>query len=154
MRANSLMATGENLTEIVGYALAGLTLAYRLYVNRLPYRQRSRSACPRSPWCSCAIRRRRARPRHETSRSFWHELREGLRFLRRHRGLLMNTVMVVASVAGLGASYPLTFLLAVRVLDGGTKAFGTFEAVIAVGYLVGLSRAGRRWPPASPRAMR
>jgi DHA3 family macrolide efflux protein-like MFS transporter len=28
LRANSLLATGENLTEIVGYTLAGLTLAY------------------------------------------------------------------------------------------------------------------------------
>jgi MFS family permease len=43
----------------------------------------------------------------------------------------------VAFVAGLGASYPLTFLLAVDVLDAGTKAFGVFEAVIGIGFLVG-----------------
>ena len=73
----------------------------------------------------------------QTARSFWHELREGLSFLRHHHALLMNTLMVVAFVAGLGASYPLTFLLAVQVLDAGTKAFGVFEAVIGIGYLAG-----------------
>jgi MFS family permease len=69
--------------------------------------------------------------------SFWHELREGLTFLRQHRGLMVNTIMIVAAMAGIGASYPLTFFFAIRVLDGGTKAFGAFEAVVAVGYLVG-----------------
>ncbi len=69
--------------------------------------------------------------------SFWRELREGLTFIRRHRGLMVNTIMIVASMAGIGASYPLTFFLAIKVLDGGTKAFGVFEAVLAVGYLAG-----------------
>ena len=45
--------------------------------------------------------------------------------------------MVVASVAGLGASYPLTFFFAVRLLHGGPQAFGLFEASIGVGYLIG-----------------
>ena len=57
--------------------------------------------------------------------------------------------MVVAFVAGLGASYPLTFLLAVRVFDAGTKAFGIFEAVMGVGYLAGsvaLATLATRFP--------
>jgi len=73
----------------------------------------------------------------QAAQSFWRELREGLSFLRHHHALLMNTLMVVAFVAGLGASYPLTFLLAVRVLNAGTQAFGVFEAVIGIGYLAG-----------------
>ena len=46
-------------------------------------------------------------------------------------------MLVVAAVLGLGAAYPLTFLLAVDVLGQGTKAFGLMEAAIGVGYLGG-----------------
>ncbi len=45
--------------------------------------------------------------------------------------------MVVGCVAGLGASYPLAFLLAVDVFDAGTAAFGLFEGMVGLGYLVG-----------------
>jgi DHA3 family macrolide efflux protein-like MFS transporter len=136
MRANSLLATGENLTEIVGYALAGFLLAY--VSTATAFRIDSLTFAVSA--IALLLMRYRAPVRaaaHRTARSFWHELREGLGFLRHHHALWMNTLMVVAFVAGLGASYPLTFLLAVRVLDAGTKAFGLFEAVIGVGYLVG-----------------
>jgi MFS family permease len=45
--------------------------------------------------------------------------------------------MIVVCVAGLGAAYPLTFLLAVQVLGGGTGAFGALEAAVGAGYLAG-----------------
>ena len=45
--------------------------------------------------------------------------------------------MIVVCVAGLGAAYPLTFLFAVNVLDGGAGAFGALEAAVGAGFLVG-----------------
>ena len=136
MRANSLLATGENLTEIIGYALAGFILAYVSIATAF----RIDSVTFAASAAALMLIRYRAPVRaaaEQTAQSFWRELREGLSFLRHHHALRMNTLMVVAFVAGLGASYPLTFLLAVRVLDAGTQAFGVFEAVIGIGYLVG-----------------
>jgi MFS transporter, DHA3 family, macrolide efflux protein len=71
------------------------------------------------------------------ARSIGREMREGFSYLRHHPGLRANTVMVMAAIAGVGASYPLTFLFAVQVLDGGTRAFGLFEAAIGLGFFVG-----------------
>ena len=136
LRANSLLSTGENLTEILGWAFAGFLLASvstsvafeldavtfavsALALAFMRYRAPARAAAERS------------------ARAFWHELQEGFRFLRRDRGLRTNTIMVVVCVAGLGAAYPLTFLLAVRVLGGGTGAFGALEAAVGAGYLAG-----------------
>ena len=45
--------------------------------------------------------------------------------------------MILVCVAGLGAVYPLTFLFAVNVLDGGAGVFGALEAVVGAGFLVG-----------------
>lgn len=136
MRANSLLATGENLTEVVGYSAAGFLLAYVATATAF----RIDAVTFAVSAAALLLMRYQAPARaaaQRTARSFWRELREGLSFLRQHHALWMNTLMVVAFVAGLGASYPLTFLLAVRVLDAGTEAFGVFEAVIGVGYLVG-----------------
>jgi MFS family permease len=136
LRANSLLATGENLTEILGWAFAGVLLAYvstsaafdldavtfavsALALALMPYRAPARAAAER------------------TVRAFRQELVEGFHFLTSHRGLRANTVMIVVCVAGLGAAYPLTFLLAVSVLDGGTGAFGALEAAVGAGYLLG-----------------
>jgi len=135
MRANSLMSTGENLTEILGYSIAGLTLA--IVSTSTAFRIDSLTFCASAAALVLMHYRAPARAATQAAKSFQHEFREGLRFLGGHRGLLVNTAMVVASAAGLGASYALTFLFAVQVLGGGTKAFGTFEAVIAAGYLVG-----------------
>jgi len=136
MRANSLMATAENLTEILGYALAGLTLAY--VSTTTAFRIDSASFVV----SAVALLLMRYRPpvkeaSAKVAASYWREFHQGLAFLRHHRGLLVNTLMIVAAMAGIGASYPLTFFFAIKVLDGGPKAFGAFEAVIAVGYLVG-----------------
>jgi MFS transporter, DHA3 family, macrolide efflux protein len=136
MRANSLMATGENLTEILGYTLAGVTLAYVSTTSAF----RIDSVSFVISALALMLMKYRAPLKAASTKaaaSFWRELREGLAYLRQHRGLRVNTIMIVACMAGIGASYPLTFFLAIRVLDGGTKAFGAFEAVIAVGYLVG-----------------
>ena len=136
MRANSLLTTGENLTEVVGYGAAGLILAYVSTATAF----RIDAVTFAVSAAALLLMRYRAPVRaatQRTARSFRHELREGLSFLLHHRALLLNTLMVVGFVAGLGASYPLTFLLAVRVLDAGTQAFGVFEAVIGVGYLAG-----------------
>ena len=136
LRANSLLSTGENLTEILGWALAGALLASvstaaafeldaitfavsAVALTLMRYRAPARAAAERS------------------ARAFWHEMREGFSFLRHDRGLRANTIMILVCVAGLGASYPLTFLLAVDVLDGGTGAFGALEAVVGAGYLAG-----------------
>jgi MFS family permease len=136
MRANSLFSTSENLTEILGWAFAGLLLAsvstsaaFQLdaltfavsaaALLLMRYRAPARAAAERS------------------ARAFWGELQEGLRFVRGDRGLRANTIMIVVCVAGLGAAYPLTFLFAVDVLDGGAGAFGALEAAVGAGFLVG-----------------
>jgi MFS family permease len=136
LRANSLLSTGENLTEILGWALAGVLLASvstsvafeldaitfadsAMLLALMPYRAPARAAAERS------------------ARAFWRDMKDGFGFLRHDRGLRANTVMVLVCVAGLGASYPLTFLLAVNVFDGGTGAFGALEAVVGAGYLAG-----------------
>jgi MFS family permease len=136
LRANSLLATGENLTEILGWAFAGILLAsvstaaaFEIdaatfvvsagALTLMRYRAPARAAAERS------------------ARALSRELGEGLTFLRHHRGLRANTIMIVVCVAGLGAAYPLTFMLAVQVLDGGTRAFGVLEAVVGAGYLGG-----------------
>lgn len=136
LRANSLLATGENLTEILGYTVAGFTLAYISTTNAF----RIDAATFAVSAASLALIRYRAPVRavtERTARSFRHELGEGFAFLRHHRGLLTNTIMVVGCVAGLGASYPLAFLLAVDVFDAGTAAFGLFEGMVGLGYLIG-----------------
>jgi MFS family permease len=136
LRANSLMSTGENLTEILGWAFAGLLLAA---VSTSAAFQLDALTFLVSAAALVAMRYRApARAVAErTVRAYMAELREGLSFLRRDRGVRANTTMVVVCVAGLGAAYPLTFLFAVRVLDGGTRAFGLLEAAVGVGYLAG-----------------
>jgi MFS family permease len=136
LRANSLLATGENLTEILGWAFAGILLASvstaaAFEIDAVTFVVSA---------AALALMRYRAPARaaaERSARALSRELGEGLTFLRRHRGLRANTIMIVVCVAGLGAAYPLTFMLAVRVLDGGTRAFGVLEAVVGAGYLVG-----------------
>jgi MFS transporter, DHA3 family, macrolide efflux protein len=136
LRANSLLATGENITEIVGYAAAGVMLAYVATTDA--FRIDSATFVVSAV---ALIAMRYAAPAAQAAEkaasSVRGEVREGLAYLRGHRGLLMNTVMVCASVAGMGATFPLSFMLAVRVLDGGTQAFGLFGAATGIGYLVG-----------------
>ncbi len=136
LRANSLFSTSENLTEILGWAFAGALLASvsTSVAFRLDAATFAVSAA------ALLIMRYRAPARaaaERSARALWGELREGFDFLARDRGLRANTAMIVVCVAGLGAAYPLTFLFAVNVLDGGTGAFGALEAVVGAGFLVG-----------------
>jgi MFS transporter, DHA3 family, macrolide efflux protein len=136
MRANSLLATAETLTEIVGYAGAGFllaavstTAAFRLDAISFLFSAVTLALMAYRPPARAAAER--------AARSFGREVRAGFAYMRAHRGLLANTLLTVALAFGVGACYPLTFFLAVDVLDGGTRAFGIFEAALAVGYLTG-----------------
>ncbi|MFA4964293.1 MAG: MFS transporter [Thermoleophilia bacterium] len=136
MRANSLLSTGENLTEVVGYGLAGITLSQVSTTTAF----RIDGATFLVSAVALIAMRYRAPLREAAERvgeSFWSELREGMRYLEGHQGLRANTVITLAAAAGAGASYPLTFMLAVRVLNGGTQAFGLFEGALGLGYLAG-----------------
>ena len=136
LRANSFLATAENLTEILGWALAGVLVA-----------SLSTAAAFRLDAASFAVSgvclilmRYRAPVRaaaENTARAFLAELREGLSFLRHDRGLLANTAMILVSIAGIGASAPLAFFLSVRVFGGDTRAFGALEAAMGIGFFVG-----------------
>lgn len=135
LRANSLLATAENVTEVVGYSLAGLLLASVstgtvFQVDALTF------LVSAAALAFMSYRPARTEVR-EKATSVLREIREGLSYLVRHRGLFANTVMTVTSAAGAGASYPLTFLFAVRILDGGPKAFGYLEASLGLGFLIG-----------------
>jgi MFS family permease len=136
LRANSLFSTSENLTEILGWAVAGLLLASvsTSVAFRLDAVTFAVSAA------ALLLMRYRAPVRavaDHTVSAFWAELKEGFHFLARDHGLRANTVMIVVCVAGLGAAYPLTFLLAIDVLGGGAGAFGALEAAVGAGFLVG-----------------
>ncbi len=136
LRANSLLATGETLTEVLGYAgagflLAGVSVATAFRLDAVTFLVSALTLMLMSYTPPVRVAAQRA------ARTFGQELREGFAYIRRHAGLFANTTLVVAVALGVGASYPLTFFLAVRVLDGGTRAFGIFEAAIAVGYLSG-----------------
>jgi MFS family permease len=135
LRANSLLSTGENLTEILGWAFAGLLLAsvstsvaFGLDAVTFAVSAAALALMRYKPTLGAAER---------TAHAFWGELKDGFRFLARDRGLRANTVMVIVCVAGLGAAYPLTFLFAVQVLEGGAGAFGALEAAVGAGYLAG-----------------
>ena len=136
MRANSLLSTGENLTEILGWALAGLLLA--AVSTTAAFRLDAATFVVSA--VALALMRYRAPVREAAEKAagaFRKELKEGFTFLRHDRGLRANTTMIVVCVAGMGAVYPLTFLFAVDVLGRGAGAFGALEAVSSIGFLVG-----------------
>jgi len=135
LRANSLLATAETLTEVLGYASAGFLLA--AVSTATAFRIDALTFVVSAFMLVLMAYSPPARAAQQAARSFGHELREGFAYMWRHAGLLANTLLAVVFALGLGASYPLTFFLAVEVLDGGTRAFGVFEAAIAVGSLTG-----------------
>lgn len=136
LRANSLISTGENLTEILGWAAAGILIASlsTSVAFQLDAATFAVSAA------ALALMRYRAPVQtavERTGRAFAHELKEGFRLLRSDSRLLANTVMIVVCTAGLGAVYPLTFFFAVNVLDGGPGEFGALEAIVGAGFFAG-----------------
>lgn len=144
LRANSLLASAETLTEVIGYAAAGFLLA--AVSTATAFRLDAATFLVSALTLVFMSYTRPVRAAERAARSFGHELREGFVYIRRHAGLLANTLLVVAIALGLGATLPLTFFLAVDVLgDGGDSGvfdlaiaqFGIFEAAIAVGYLTG-----------------
>lgn len=136
LRANSVLATGFNLTEIAGYSAAGYLLAFVSIGSAF----RIDAITFVVSGAALAAMRYAAPARQTTNRamkSVRRDLREGLRYMRRHRGLLMNTLMVCGSAAGMGATFSLSLLLAVRVFDGDTRTFGQFGTATAIGFLIG-----------------
>lgn len=136
LRANSLLSTGENLSEILGWACAGLLLAS--VSTSVAFELDAVTFVVSA--AALLLMRYRAPARgvvERTTHAIVHELREGIGFLARDRGLRANTAMILVCVAGLGAAYPLTFLFAVQILEGGARAFGIMEAVVGAGFLAG-----------------
>jgi MFS family permease len=141
LRANSLLATGETITEIVGYAAAGVLLAsiqlntaFRIDAVSFVVSAYALLFMAYTPTVRAAA--------HAAARTVGEDIREGLSYLWQHVGLRANTIFVLIAAIGLGAFYPLTFLMAVRVLGGGARAFGVMEAAIALGYLAGALAMG------------
>jgi MFS family permease len=143
LRANSVLAASAHITEIVGYSAAGFIVFY--LATRTAFRVDAATfgisavtllamTLKRSPEAGGSGGATGAAGDRRSS--FWREIREGITYLRRHAGLRANTALTVAAAAGVGAFYPLTFLLAVEQFRG-TRAFGFMEAAVAVGYLSG-----------------
>ena len=139
VRANSLLETTEKLTEILGYAAAGVllsvlstTAAFRIDALTFVVSAGALLLMKVQPWWRTKKR--------EEGVSFGHQFREGLAYLGRHKGLRTNTIVVIFSAIGVGAAYPLTFFLATNVFDKGAGGFAALEVAIAIGYLVGFRR--------------
>jgi MFS family permease len=146
LRANSLLATGDNLTEVLGYGLAGVIVA--VFGTRAFHIDAATFLI--SAFALLLMRYHApSRAMRRVARSLDRDIREGMSYLRRHRGLRANTLMVLAAAVGLGAAWSLTFFLAFQVFDGGPEVFGIFEATIGAGYLagsIGVAMAATRLP--------
>lgn len=136
LRANSLLATGETLTEFVGFAAGGLVVT--------AYAVETAFALDAGTFIVSAITLllMRYQPTRRVSSRFsprgvGREAREGIAYLFQHRGLATNTLLVIAASLGAGATYPLTFLYAANVVNGGLRWFGFMESSLALGYLLG-----------------
>lgn len=141
LRANSVLAATTHVTEIIGYAAAGFVVFYLA--------TRTTFTVDAATFGVSAVTLLAMTLPDETPRvakpadgktaqglAFWVDIREGVAYLVHHVGLRANTALTLAAVAGVGASYPLTFLLAADRFHG-TRTFGFMEAGIAVGYLTG-----------------
>jgi MFS family permease len=136
VRANSLLTMGENVSEIAGYSLAGFVAYY--FSTRLAFAADSATFLVSAAALALMVY---TPPLREAAVGRAHhvlaQIREGVRFLLANDKLRANTLLVIAAVLGLGAAYPLSFLLAVEVLGQGTRAFGLMEAAIGLGYFGG-----------------
>ena len=147
MRANSVLAASAHITEIVGYSAAGFIVFYLSTGTTFMVDAATFGVS------ALTLLAMTLRPRpdadgeeagaggHATRAGLLAEIREGMAFLWRHVGLRDNTILTLAVVAGVGAFYPLTFLLAAERFHG-TRAFGFMEAAIAAGYLAGSVAVG------------
>jgi DHA3 family macrolide efflux protein-like MFS transporter len=136
LRANSLLTSGDSLTDVLGYATAGFIVYYVGSHGAFTVDSASFAVS------ATALALMRYRPGHQrtasfTTRGIGRETADGVRCLLHNRGLTAITILLMGSAVGLGASYPLIFLFAVRTLGGGTRSFGLMESSIAVGLLAG-----------------
>jgi MFS family permease len=142
VRANSLLATGDNLTDVIGFAAAGF-IVYGFSTSTVFGIDAATFLVSAAALAAMSYRYVRPPAAAFRSAGVWKEAREGIHYLFHHRGLAANTVLVVVVTIGVGASYPLTFLYAMEVVGGGTRTFGLFEAAIGAGSLIGaLAMAG------------
>jgi MFS family permease len=135
LRANSLLATTETITEMTGFAVGGF-VSYYLSTHRVFAVDSVTFVVSAFALLLMAYRPKRRKRVRSSGVGTSVEIREGISFLMHHRGLMANTGMVAAAALGLGASYPLTFLYAARVIGGGARSFGLMESAIAFGYLL------------------
>ena len=147
MLANSVLAASVNITEILGYSMAGF-IVYYVALRTAFAVDAATFGVSAVTLLAMTIRRapgiagdHRATDDGERRSAFWPDIREGISYLRRHAGLRANTGLIIAVTAGVGAFYPLTFLLAVERFRG-PRTFGFMEAAIAVGYICGSAAVG------------
>lgn len=136
LRANSLLASGDSLTEVLGYGTAGFVVYY--VSSRLAFSVDAATFAV----SALALGFMRYRPTNRATarysvKGLGTEALDGIRYLTHSKGLAAITTLLMGSAIGLGASYPLTFLFAVRIVGNGTRSFGLMESAIALGYLVG-----------------
>lgn len=142
LRANSVLTGSNHVTEIVGYAAAGFIVYYltaktTFAVDAGTFAISALTLLAMTLPVRASARRARAAGGAAARRpSLWADIREGFVFLWDHIGLRANTLLTLAVVAGVGAFYPLSFLLAMERYRG-APAFGLMEAAIAVGILLG-----------------
>ena len=142
LRANSVLEASSHITEIVGYAAAGFVVFYlatrtTFTVDAATFGVSAMTLLAMTLKGAAAATGSAESGDAPTGRpSFWAEIREGLSYLLHHAGLRANTLLAIVAGAGVGASYPLTFLLAAERFHG-ARTFGSMEAAVAVGYLGG-----------------
>ncbi len=142
LRANSVLEASSHLTEIVGFAAAGVVVSYFAMKTTFTVDAATFGVSAVTLLAMTLKGSRRAAGSGDTDDApparpaFWEEVREGFSYLLHHAGLRANTLVTIAAVAGVGAFYPLTFFLAVDRFHG-ARTFGFMEATIAVGYLGG-----------------
>lgn len=141
--ANALSSVSENVSDIVGYPLAGallgaiaaiageragLTLAFGF--DALTYLLSALLIL------TVRLPRSEAEPGQGVA-SVWQDLREGVAFVRRCPALRANTLVMLLGPLALGATTPLMVGYANDVLHGGSWAFAMLGTGISVGSIVG-----------------
>jgi hypothetical protein len=115
LRANSVLEASSHITEIVGFAAAGLVVSY--FATRTTFTVDAAtfgvSAVTLLAMSLHRVPRTRGGSELEQDSAdrhgFWAETREGVSYLLHHAGLRANTLLAVASVAGVGAFIPSPF---------------------------------------------
>jgi MFS family permease len=142
LRANSVLEAASHVTEVVGYAAAGFIVFYlstrtTFTVDAATFGVSAVTLLAMTlKGSGGATGGSDVDDPPPALLGFWTEVREGFSYLVHHAGLRANTIVAVAAVAGVGASYPLTFLLAAERFHG-ARTFGFMEAAVGVGYLSG-----------------